>query len=157
MESCRSRSCWAQPTPPRPERCWARSEPPAAGERERRGRVVAEVVARRARAELRSSAGRWGATPLFFYGFDDLAPLERDAIEALSRISGSAVTVSLTYEPGRTALAARAEVVEELRALAERVVELPALDRHYESPALHMLERRLFEPAGDRPDPGSAV
>ena len=55
------------------------------------------------------------------------------------------MTVSLTYEPGRAALAARAEVVEELRALAERVLELPALDTHYDQPALHFLERRLFE------------
>src|SRR5947209_3869550 len=124
---------------------------------ERLGRVDAEVYAWRALDELRSAPGRWGATPVFFYGFDDLTPLERDAIETLARIAGAEVTVSLTYEPGRAALAARAEVVEELRALAERVLELPALDTHYDQPALHFLERRLFERTDERVDPGAAV
>ncbi len=103
---------------------------------ERLGRVDAELYAWRALDELRSAPGRWGATPVFFYGFDDLTPLERDAIETLARIAGAEVTVSLTYEAGRAALAARAEVVEELRALAERVLELPALDEHYDDPVL---------------------
>src|SRR5437764_2215425 len=124
---------------------------------ERLGRVDAELYAWRALDELRSAPGRWGATPVFFYGFDDLTPLERDAIETLARIAGAEVTVSLTYEPGRAALAARAEVVEELRALAERVLELPALDTHYDQPALHFLERRLFERTDERVDPGAAV
>ena len=57
---------------------------------------------------------------MFFYGFDDLHPLQRDAIETLARSVGVEVTVSLTYEPGRAALAARAEAVEALRPLAER-------------------------------------
>jgi ATP-dependent helicase/DNAse subunit B len=124
---------------------------------ERLGRVDAELYAWRAIDALRADPGRWGATPVFFYGFDDLTPLERDSIETLSRVSGAAVTVSLTYEPGRVALAARAEVVEELRALAERVLELPAVDQYYEHRVLHMLERQLFEAAEDRPDPGQAV
>ena len=37
---------------------------------------------------------------MFFYGFDDLHPLERDAIETLARVAGAEVTVSLTYEAG---------------------------------------------------------
>ena len=92
---------------------------------------------------------------MFFYGFDDLHPLERDAIETLARVVGVEVMVSLTYEAGRAALSARAEVVEELRPLAERVLELPASDQHYAPEArtaLHHLERGLFEP-GD-PDDG---
>jgi ATP-dependent helicase/DNAse subunit B len=136
---------------------------------ERLGRVDAELYAWRALDELRAAPGRWGSTPVFFYGFDDLTPLERDAIETLAMISGAQVTVSLTYEPGRAALAARAEVVEELRALAERVIELPALETHYadssNSPnahsSLHFLERHLFEGAvggaSERIDPGDAV
>ena len=98
--------------------------------------------------------------PVFVYGFDDLTPIERDAIETLSRIVGAEVTVSLTYEPGRAALSARAEVVEELRAISERARELPALDEHYEPSsrvALHHLERFLFEPAPERIDPGDSV
>ena len=97
---------------------------------------------------------------MFFYGFDELTPLQRDAVETLSRIVGVPVTVSLTYEAGRAALAARAEAVQELMPLAERVLELPALDEHYapaSRAALHHLERRLFEPAGDPIDPGPAV
>lgn len=126
-------------------------------ELERLGRADGELYAWRALDELRSAPGRWGHTPVFFYGFDDLTPLERDAIETLSRISGAEVTVSLTYEPGRAALAARAEVVEELRALAGRVLELPALDTHYADPSLHFLERHLFEVVPERVDPGDAV
>jgi ATP-dependent helicase/nuclease subunit B len=109
---------------------------------------------------LRASPGRWGSEAVFFYGFDDLHPLERDAIETLARVVGVEVTVSLTYEAGRSALSARAEVVEELRPLAERVLELPPLDEHYEPgsrTALHHLERELFEPMPTRVDPGDAV
>ena len=94
---------------------------------------------------------------MFFYGFDELTALERDAVETLSRVVGAEVTVSLTYEPGRAALATRAEAAEELRPLAERVLELPALDEHYapgSRTALHHLERELFEPAGGAGRPG---
>jgi RecB family exonuclease len=128
-----------------------------ARELDKLGRVDAELYAWRALDALRAAPGRWQSTPVFVYGFDDLTPLERDAIETLSRIAGAEVTVSLTYEAGRSALAARAEAVEELRPLADRSVELPALDTYYEHPALHLLERRLFEGAEERADPGEAV
>ena len=128
-----------------------------ARELERADRVDAELYAWRALDALRASPGSWGSTAVFFYGFDDLTPLERDAIETLSRICGAELTVSLTYEAGRIALAARAETVEELRPLAERVVELEALDTYYDSPALYFLERQLFADGGERIDPGPAV
>ncbi|HET6867576.1 MAG TPA: PD-(D/E)XK nuclease family protein [Solirubrobacteraceae bacterium] len=125
------------------------------------GRVDAELYALRALDALRAAPGRWGSEPVFFYGFDDLHPLERDAIETLARVVGAEVTVSLTYEPGRPALSARAEVVEELRPLARTVVQLPASDEYYapeSRAALHHLERQLFEPGpADRVDPGEAV
>jgi ATP-dependent helicase/DNAse subunit B len=124
------------------------------------GRVDAELYAWRALDALRAAPDRWGPEPVFFYGFDDLHALERDAIETLARVVGVEVTVSLTYEAGRAALSARAEVVEELRPLAERVIELPASDEHYaptSREALHHLERGLFEPAAARIDPGQAV
>ena len=95
-------------------------------------RVDSELYAWRALDALRAAPGRWGTESVFFYGFDDLHPLERDAIETLARIVGAEVTVSLTYEAGRVALQARAEVVEELRPLAERVLELPASAEHYD-------------------------
>ena len=126
------------------------------------GRVDAELYAWRALDALRLAPGAWGEDPVFFYGFDDLHPLERDAVETLARVVGVPVTVSLTYEAGRAALGARAEVVEELRPLASEVLELPALDEHYDDAsraALHHLERNLFEPepSAERVDPGRAV
>src|SRR5437763_1552971 len=84
-------------------------------------------------ALLRAAPARWGEDQVFFYGFDELTALERDAVETLSRIAGADVTVSLTYEPGREALISRAEAVEELRPLSGRVLELPALPTHYHS------------------------
>ncbi|MGO9904613.1 MAG: PD-(D/E)XK nuclease family protein [Solirubrobacteraceae bacterium] len=129
------------------------------------GRVDGELYAWRALDALRAAPDRWGGEPVFFYGFDDLHPLERDAIETLARVVGVQVMVSLTYEAGRAALSARAEVVEELRPLAERVLELPASDQHYAPEArtaLHRLERGLFEPGENgvdprRVDPGRAI
>jgi len=124
------------------------------------GCVDPELYAWRALDALRAAPGRWGADPVFFYGFDELTALERDAVETLSRIAEADVTVSLTYEPDRAALIARAEAVQELRPLAERVLELPGLDEYYAPQArvaLHHLERGLFEPARERIDPGLAV
>ena len=129
-------------------------------ELERRGLVDAELYVWRAIDALRAQPGRWGATPVFVYGFDDLLAIERDVVETLARLVGVEVTVSLTYEPARAALSARAEVVQELRTTAQRVKELPALDAYYAPgarAALHHLERFLFEPERERIDPGNAV
>ena len=127
---------------------------------DRRGWVDRELFAWRALDALRAGDGAWGRDAVFFYGFDDLTALERDAIETLARIPGVAVTVSLTYEPGRAALLARAESVEELRPLADEVVELPASDEHY-APAsravLHRIERELFEDRAGAPDGNSGA
>ncbi|MGI8505974.1 MAG: PD-(D/E)XK nuclease family protein, partial [Solirubrobacteraceae bacterium] len=131
-----------------------------ASELDRLGRVDRELYTWRALDALRAEPSRWGRDQVFFYGFDDLTALERDAVETLSRIAGAHVTVSLTYEASRVALLARAEAVQELAPLAERALELPALDEHY-APAsrapLHHLERNLFEPDAERIDPGPAV
>jgi ATP-dependent helicase/DNAse subunit B len=131
-----------------------------ARELERRERVDAELFAWRAIDALRAEPGRWGETSVFVYGFDDLTAIERDVIETLARIVGVDVTVSLTYEPQRAALSARAEVVQELRTFAARVEQLPPLQEHYAPQAreaLHHLERGLFEPGAERVDPGGAV
>ncbi|HWC85505.1 MAG TPA: PD-(D/E)XK nuclease family protein [Solirubrobacteraceae bacterium] len=129
-------------------------------ELERLGRVDAELFVWRALDALRAEPGRWGQTPVYLYGFDDLTALERDAIETLGRIAGAEVTVSLTYEAGRAVFAGRAEAVEELRPLADRVLDLPASAEHYSCgsrAALHHLERGLFERSGARIDPGGAI
>jgi ATP-dependent helicase/DNAse subunit B len=133
-----------------------------ARELERAQRVDGELFAWRALDALRAAPGRWGSDPVFFYGFDDLHPLERDAVETLSRVVGVDVMVSLTYEAGRAALQARAELVQELRPLAEKVIELPAVDEYYEPESrvvLHHIERSLFEaaPGAGRVEPGSVV
>ncbi len=124
-------------------------------ELDRLGRVDGELYAWRALDALRAAPARWGRDPVFFYGFDDLTALERDAIETLARVVGVPVTASLTYEPGREALVARAPAVEELRPLAESVTELPAQDEHYAPGArrvLHHIERSLFQPDAARID-----
>ena len=130
-------------------------------ELQRLGRVDGELFLWRGLDALRAAPAAWGATPAFFYGFDDLTALERDAVETLARVVGAEVTVSLTYEAGKAAVRARAGLVEELRPLAEHVIELHAVDDYYEPEsraALHHLERGLFEPApADRIDPGRAI
>lgn len=95
---------------------------------------------------LRLNPAAWGQTPVVIYGFDDLTALQRDAVETLAYHAGADVTLTLTYEPGRAALAARAHTFEELKGLAgAEVQELEARAEHYASPALHHLERTLFE------------
>ncbi len=124
------------------------------------GRADVDLHTRYALDALRAAPGRWGGDAVFFYGFDELTALERDAVETLSRVVGADVTVSLNFEPGRVAFAARAEAVAELRPLAERVLELPALDEHYapaSRDALHHIERWLFEAAPAQVDPGNSV
>ncbi|HET9094393.1 MAG TPA: PD-(D/E)XK nuclease family protein [Solirubrobacteraceae bacterium] len=123
-------------------------------------RVDSESFAWGALDALRASPRSWGATPVFLYGFDDLTPIELDAVETLARPADAAVTVSLTYEPGRSALAARATVVEELRELAQAVRQLPPLDEYYTAgsrAALHHLERHLFDADPGVVEPGEAV
>ncbi len=127
---------------------------------ERSGRADPERFAWAALDALRAAPYRWGATPVFFYGFDDLTAIERDAVETLAGPAGAAVTVSLTYEARRLAMSARAGVAEDLRAVADTVRELPSLDEHYApdaAAALHHVERHLFEPGAPRVDPGEAV
>jgi ATP-dependent helicase/DNAse subunit B len=126
----------------------------------RHGHLDSEQFAWRALDALRAEPAAWGATPVYFYGFDDLLEIERDAVETLARVVGVEVVVSLTYESGRAALSARAGVVEELRAVASVVRELPAADEHYAPgarEALHRLERHLFETVEAPADPGSSA
>ncbi|HEX4805528.1 MAG TPA: PD-(D/E)XK nuclease family protein, partial [Conexibacter sp.] len=121
----------------------------------------AELFAWRALDALRATPGAWGATPVLLYGFDDLTPLERDAVETLARVADAEVTVSLTYEPRRGAFAGRAaQLVAELGQLATTVRELPPDDAHYAPvarAALHHVERHLFEPNPPRVPAGDAV
>jgi ATP-dependent helicase/DNAse subunit B len=120
---------------------------------ERLGRLDRELHAVRALDAIALAPERWGQTPVFCYGFDDLEPLQLDAVETLAHRAGATVFISLPGEPGRVALAGRAATLETLRPGADDVIELGAQPTYYEEPALHHLERALFElPAPARPD-----
>jgi ATP-dependent helicase/DNAse subunit B len=126
----------------------------------RLGRLDAEQRAVRALDVLRRRPSLWGRTPVLFYGFDDLTRLQLDAIETLGRVIDAPVTVSLTYEPGRTAFAGRAASFAALAPLADVRRELPTRAEYYAPSAraaLHHLERALFEVDVTRTDPGVAV
>ncbi len=109
---------------------------------------------------LREEPHRWGATPVFLYGFDDLSPLQRDVIDTLANAVGAEVMLSLTFEAGRTAFAARATLHQELLALGATEEVQPAVSDYYAPAAratLHHVERSLYEPDAPRVDPGAAV
>ena len=109
---------------------------------------------------LRAAPASWGGTPVFLYGFDDLSPVQRDAVETLVRLAETDVCLALPYEPGRAAFEARAATVEELRPLAAEALQLPERSEHYAPtarPALHHLERSLFEPGAERRPPNGTV
>jgi len=116
---------------------------------ERLGRLDSEQRAVRALDALRRRPALWGATPVLLYGFDDLTRLQLDAVETLGRVVGAEVTVSLAYEPGRTAFAGRAASFHALAPLAVEHRELQARAEYYAPHArvaLSHLERSLFEP-----------
>ena len=124
------------------------------------GRVDEEQRAVRALDALRRSPSLWGHRPVLFYGFDDLTRLQLDAIETLGVVVGASVTVSLTYEPGRTAFAGRAGTLQALEPLASEHRRLDARAEYYAPgacAALSHLERSLFEPDAPRVDPAGAV
>ena len=125
---------------------------------ERLGVVDREGLARAALDALRERPAAWGGRPVFLYGFDDLTPLQHDAVETLARHAD--VCLALAYEPGRAAFAGRAATVELLKPLADRHELLADRSEHYAPAAraaLHHLERSLFEPGAGRVTPNGAV
>jgi hypothetical protein len=120
-------------------------------------RADPERRAVRALDALRRAPALWGSTPVLLYGFDDLTALQLDAIETLGAVVGAPVTVSLAYEPGRTAFAGRGDTFQRLLPLASEHRRLEPRAEYYAPRArcaLHHLERHLFEP--DRPPAVSA-
>ena len=152
---------------------WAQADGPGAARAElgrlfmrydaelkRLGRLDGEQRAMRALDVLRERPALWGRTPVLFYGFDDLARLQLDAIETLGRVVDAPVTVSLAYEPARSAFAGRAATFQALAPLAGEHRQLRARAQHYAPQArtaLSHLERSLFEPGAARVGSGSAV
>ena len=133
---------------------------------ERLGRTDGPLYEAAALDALRDDPAAWGGTPVFFYGFDDLTPLQHDAVETLAA-GGAHVTLSLPYEPGRMAFAGRATAFAELYREGVEHKVLAARAEHYapaSRAALHHLERRLFEDDEtqllfnpDPVDPGDAI
>lgn len=116
------------------------------------GRMDGEQRAVRALDALRERPALWGTTPVVLYGFDDLTPLQLDAIDTLGRVVDAPVTVTLAYEPGRMAFAGRAASYHALAPLAREQRALPPRAEHYAPgarAALSHLERSLFEPVED--------
>ena len=129
---------------------------------ERVGRLDEQQRALAALDRLREQPWLWTRppappTPVLFYGFDDLTPLQLDAIETLGRVVDAEVTVSLAYEPGRVAFAGRAGTFQALQPLAEQRSLAPRAEHYAPASrnALSHLERSLFETlpeaAGARP------
>lgn len=109
---------------------------------------------------LREDPARWGATPVFLYGFDDLTPLQRDVVDTLANAVGAEVMMSLTFEPGRAAFAARATLHQDLLQLGAREERLAAVPDYYAPAAraaLHHVERSLYEPGPARAEPAGAI
>jgi ATP-dependent helicase/nuclease subunit B len=127
---------------------------------ERIGRVDAEQRAVLALDALRRSPSRWGQRPVLLYGFDDFTPLQLDTIETLGAVVGAPVTVSLTYEPGRTAFAGRAATFHALEPIAAEHRVAGARSDYYAAGArcaLSHLERGLFETDAGRVHAGGAL
>jgi ATP-dependent helicase/DNAse subunit B len=125
---------------------------------ERLGRPDAEGLASASLDAIRVDPSTWGRTPVMLYGFDDLDPLQLDAIETLAL--EAEVVVSLPYESGRIAFAGRASTFETLRPSAAEIVSLPPLAEYYEADArdaLHHLERALYEQECDPIACGEAI
>ena len=110
------------------------------------GRCDRHSLAAGATAALRTAPEAWGRRPVLLYGFDDLTAEQLELIAALS--AAADVTVAVTYEADRAALAARAELFAKLRDdLGGRIAEeLPPDSTHTASRVLFHLERGLFEP-----------
>ena len=124
------------------------------------GRADPDGFAWAALDALRAAPASWGDRPVLFYGFDDLTAAELDAVETLVRRTAAEVVLALPHEAGRAAFAGTAGVVQTLLPLADEHLELPDRADHYAPaarPALHHLERGLFEPATERVAPNGAV
>ena len=102
---------------------------------------------------LRADPGSWRSRPVFLLGFDDLSRQQVELVGALA--AASEVTVAITFEEGRPALAARAELrgtlVDELGANVE-----PPLPRRPGTDTLEHVERHLFEPDPPAAEPDLA-
>jgi ATP-dependent helicase/DNAse subunit B len=114
-------------------------------------------VAARATAALRADPAGWGARPVLLLGFDDLARSQLELVAALA--DACEVTVAITFEADRPALAARATLrgllIDELGGEAEPPLQRRPARRG--AIALHHLERHLFEPDPPVVEPDESI
>jgi ATP-dependent helicase/DNAse subunit B len=102
-----------------------------------------DLMRARAAERLVGDFAAWGDAPVFAYGFEDLTAAEWRLIEALA--ARTEVTVSLPYEPGRTAFASLQRTAEDLAGLAGgRIEELPPRFHDYAPAPIAHVERALF-------------
>jgi len=106
---------------------------------------------RHAAGRVAGELGAWDGRPVFAYGFEDLTGAEWALLEGLA--ARSELTVSLPYEPGRTAFTSLERTAADLASLARgRIEELPAGPTGWTQPGLAYLERTLFVDApGEAP------
>jgi len=105
------------------------------------GRVDAYGVERGAIRLLGERGGFWRSRPVFVYGFDDLTRNQLELIGALTELAE--VTVALPYEEGNAALAARGELLRNLRDIEDgcSIAETEPVPGNTDSPLLFHLER----------------
>src|SRR5437588_782834 len=107
---------------------------------------------RRAAAErVGGEFGAWDGRPVFAYGFEDLTGAQWALLQALA--GRAEVTVSLPYEPGRSAFASLERTASDLAALARPQIEELGPRPEVRPPALAHLERTLFADAAPAPPP----
>ena len=105
-----------------------------------------DLERRRAAELVTNDFDAWDARPVFAYGFEDLTGAQWALLEALA--ARGDVTVSLPYEPGRSAFASLERTASDLAALASPRIEELGSRPEVRPPALAHLERSLF---GDAP------
>ena len=133
---------------------------------ERLGRLDAPLYEAAALDALRETPAAWGETPVFFYGFDDLQPLQRDAVETLAahRRRGHALARPTSPAGWRSPAARRRSPSSTARASSTaRSKPAPSTTRRHRGPrcttssaaSSSSTRRQLFDP--DPVDPGAAV
>jgi ATP-dependent helicase/DNAse subunit B len=125
--------------------------------RDRTGRVDRHGIAHEAIALLRGDGDFWDERPVFFYGFDDLTPDQFELVEGLA--ARTEVTIALAFEPGNTALEARAGLLDALRERIGVAEETPtaADPANTESGTLFHLARGFGRPDAAPQPPGEGL
>jgi ATP-dependent helicase/DNAse subunit B len=125
--------------------------------RGRLGRIDAHGIARVAIEAVGGGAELWGERPVFLYGFDDLTPNQLRLVAELARVAE--VTVALPFEADDAALAARARLLEALRATGAVAEETrtEADPGNTENPLLFHLARGFGRAEAPRQPPGASL